>query len=94
MIVVFVSECCKKSLLKTRKILDSYADRIGSTTWKTNITQDGLDAIHESLKNIASKNCAISCWLVKNKTMELEWTVGSNKNFNEDGKIPVSILSV
>lgn len=33
MMVLFVSQCEKKALLRTRRILDSFANRIGSHTW-------------------------------------------------------------
>ena len=33
MMVTFVSQCEKKALNKTRRVLDSFANRIGDTTW-------------------------------------------------------------
>jgi len=35
MMVTFVSQCEKKSLAKTRRVLDAFANRIGSNTWQT-----------------------------------------------------------
>ena len=93
MIAIFISQCHKNSLSKTRKILDSYADRIGSRVWKTLITQEGLKSIESTLKANASKNSSVSCWIVKEKNFKLQWIIG-RKDFNEDGKIPISCCSL
>ena len=61
MIVTFVSQCEKKSLNKTRKVLDAFANRIGDNTWQTIITEDGLIAVKNLLRRTASKNTAVSC---------------------------------
>jgi len=42
MMVIFVSECEKKALKRTRRVLDAFANRIGRNTWQTVITQEGL----------------------------------------------------
>jgi hypothetical protein len=42
MMVTFVSQCQKKALNRTRRVLDAFANRIGSNTWQTVITEDGL----------------------------------------------------
>jgi len=89
MIAIFISQCHKKALIRTRRILDSYADRIGPNAWKTNITLKGLEAIEYNLKSKSSKNNSISCWIVKNKDIKLEWIIGSKKRFNEEGKFSI-----
>jgi len=89
MIVIFISHCHKKALTTTRRILDSYADRIGSRSWKANITLEGLKAIESNLKNKSSKNNSVACWIIKNKDIELEWIIGSKKRFNEEGKFSI-----
>ncbi len=45
MMVTFVSQCEKKALNRTRRVLDAFADRIGDNTWQTVITQAGLLAV-------------------------------------------------
>ncbi len=45
MIVTFVSECEKKALNRTRRVLDAFANRIGSRSWQTVITQEGLKVV-------------------------------------------------
>jgi len=50
MIVTFISECEKKSLHKTRRILDAFANRIGQRTWQTVITLEGLNAVQKLLR--------------------------------------------
>ena len=77
MMVTFVSECEKKALVRTRKVLDAYANRIGSNTWQTVITQEGLLAVKKSLRKTVSKNTAVSChWIRSRSRSELVWVVG------------------
>jgi CRISPR-associated endonuclease/helicase Cas3 len=45
MMVTFVSQCEKKALNRTRRVLDAFANRIGDNTWQTIITEDGLIAV-------------------------------------------------
>lgn len=89
--VIFTSQCEKKALSKTRRVLDSFADRIGDRTWKTIITLEGLDAVHKLLRKTASKNTAVSChWIRSRSLSELVWVVGNRSKFNEEGVIPVN----
>jgi len=39
MMVTFISQCEKKALKKTRRVLDAFANRIGDNTWQTVITE-------------------------------------------------------
>ena len=48
MMVLFVSQCEKKAHKRTRRVLDAFADRIGDNTWRTVITEEGLQAVHNS----------------------------------------------
>jgi CRISPR-associated endonuclease/helicase Cas3 len=64
MMVTFVSQCEKKALNRTRRVLDAFADRIGDNTWQTVITQEGLLAVKKLLRKTATKNTAVSChWM-------------------------------
>lgn len=90
MMVTFVSQCEKNALKRTRRVLDSFADRIGDNTWQTIITKEGLDAIKKLLRKTASKSSAISChWIRSRSRSELIWVVGNRDKFNAQGIVPV-----
>jgi len=91
MMVTFVSQCEKKSLAKSRRVLDAFANRIGDNTWQTVITQEGLDAVKTLLRETASKNTAVSChWIRSRSRSELLWIVGNRGEFNGQGIVPVN----
>ena len=92
MMVIFVSQCEKKALNKTRRVLDAFANRIGDTTWQTVITDEGLTAVKKLLRKSASKNTAVSChWLRSRSRSELVWIIGNRNKFNAQGIVPVNI---
>jgi CRISPR-associated endonuclease/helicase Cas3 len=94
MIVVFISLSEKKSRLKTAQVLDMYANRIGPTTWKTNITLEGLKVVKAHLCKTASKNTSVAChWLHKIKESELLWIVGSKLKYTVEGIVPIATTS-
>ncbi len=91
MMVTFVSECEKKALKKTRRVLDSFANRIGKRTWQTVITNEGLNAVKKLLRETASKNSAVAChWQRSRSRSELLWIVGNRRKFNVEGYVPVN----
>lgn len=91
MIVTFVSQCEKKALPRTRRVLDAFANRIGDNTWQTVITEDGLLAAKRLLRKTASKNTAVSChWIRSRRRSELMWIVGNRSKFNSEGHVPVN----
>ena len=91
MMVTFVSQCEKKALNRTRRVLDSFANRIGDNTWQTVITNEGLKAVKKLLRKTASKNTAVSChWIRSRSRSELVWVVGNRSKFNEQGLVPVN----
>ena len=91
MMVTFVAECEKKALPKTRRVLDAFANRIGSRTWQTVITNEGLQAVQKLLRKTASKNTAVSChWNRSRSRSELVWIVGDRRKFNNQGVVPVN----
>ena len=91
MMVTFVSQCEKKSLTKTRRVLDAFANRIGDNTWQTIITNEGLGAVKKLLRKTASKNTAVSChWIRSRSRSELVWIVGNRKKFNPQGQTPTN----
>ncbi|AEC02370.1 type I-F CRISPR-associated helicase Cas3f [Parasphaerochaeta coccoides] len=92
MIVMFVSQCSKKAMLRTARVLDTFADRIGDRVWRTVITEEGLLAVKKLLKKTASKNTAVAChYLHGTFGSELLWVVGNRNLFDRTGRIPVSI---
>ena len=91
MMVTFVSQCEKKALNKTRRVLDAFANRIGNRTWQTVITSEGLQAVKKLLRKTATKNTAVSChWIRSRSRSELVWIVGSKEKFNSEGVVPVN----
>ncbi|WP_319561097.1 type I-F CRISPR-associated helicase Cas3f [Marispirochaeta sp.] len=94
MMVTFVSECEKKALPKTRRVLDAFSNRIGERTWQTVITEEGLLAVKKLLRKTASKNTAVSChWMRSRSRSDLLWVVGSKNKFNSQGYVPVNSTS-
>ncbi len=91
MMVTFVSQCEKKALNRTRRVLDAFANRIGDNTWQTIITEDGLIAVKTLLRKTATKNTAVAChWLRSRSRSELVWIVGNRRRFNAEGIVPVN----
>jgi CRISPR-associated endonuclease/helicase Cas3 len=89
--VTFISQCEKNALKKTRRVLDSFASRIGDNTWQTIITQEGLEAVQKLLRKTASKSTAVSChWIRSRSRSDFLWVVGNKDEFNEDGIISVN----
>lgn len=95
MMVTFVSQCEKKALNKTRRVLDAFANRIGDNTWQTVITNEGLLAVKKLLRQTASKNTAVSChWLRSRSRSEMVWIVGNRNKFSAEGIVPVNMTAV
>jgi len=91
MMVTFVSQCQKKALNRTRRVLDAFANRIGDNTWQTIITQEGLQAVKKLLRKTATKNTAVSChWIRSRSRSELVWAVGNRSKFDLQGNVPVN----
>ena len=89
--VLFVSQCSKRALTETRRILDQFAERRGDRTWQTPITQAGLDTVRKLLRQTARKNTAVAChWIRGRDHSELLWVVGDGRQFNEEGAVPTN----
>lgn len=91
MIVTLISQCEKKAIPRTRRVLDAFADRIGDNTWQTVITEDGLLALKKLLRKTVTKSTAVSChWIRGRRRSELLWIVGNRNKFNSEGIVPVN----
>ena len=89
--VIFVSECEKRALKRTRRVLDAFANRIGTNTWQTLITQEGLRTVKKMLRKTASKSTAVSCHWIRSKAhSEFLWVVGNKNKFNTEGFVAVN----
>ncbi|NML15975.1 type I-F CRISPR-associated helicase Cas3f [Azohydromonas caseinilytica] len=89
--VLLISQCEKKALTETRRILDQFAERRGDRSWQTAITQEGLDTLRRLLRKTARKNTAVAChWIRGLDHSELLWTVGDARRFNAQGAVPTN----
>ncbi|MDO8457419.1 MAG: type I-F CRISPR-associated helicase Cas3f [Burkholderiaceae bacterium] len=89
--ILLISQCNKRALTETRRILDQFAERRGDRTWQTPITQAGLDTLRRLLKKTARKNTAVAChWIRGLDHSELLWTVGDASGFNAQGAVPTN----
>ncbi len=78
--------------MKTRRILDQFAERKGNRTWQTAITQQGLITLRKMLRKTAKRNTAVAChWIKSSNRTELLWIVGNISRFNEQGTVPTNI---
>lgn len=93
--VFVISACEKRAWPKTRKVLDSYARRVGERAWSTPITLEGLGEMQALLKSQATRQTAIACYQNEGiQRMRLLWTIGSKSAFGEDGYMPVAYRHV
>ncbi|MBN9133501.1 MAG: type I-F CRISPR-associated helicase Cas3 [Nitrosospira multiformis] len=89
--VLLISQCDKRALTETKRILDQFGERRGERTWQTPITQDGLDTLRQLLRKTARKNTAVAChWIRGLNHSELLWIVGDASRFNSQGAVPTN----
>ena len=89
--VLLISQCDKRALTESRRILDQFAERRGDRTWQTPITQDGLDTLRRLLRKTARKNTAVAChWIRGLDHSELLWAIGGGRRFNAQGAVPTN----
>lgn len=89
--VLLISQCDKRALTETRRILDQFAERRGDRTWQSPMTQDGLDTLRRLLRKTARKNTAVAChWIRGIDHSELLWVVGDRRRFNDQGAVPTN----
>jgi CRISPR-associated endonuclease/helicase Cas3 len=91
---MLISQCSKRALTETRRILDQFAERRGDRAWQTPITQQGLDTLRQLLKKTARRNTAVAChWIRGRDHSELLWIVGDASQFNSQGGVPTNSTS-
>lgn len=89
--ILLISQCNKRALVETRRVLDQFAERKGERTWQTAITLQGLQTLRKMLKKSARRNTAVSCHRIGGKNYsELLWIVGNANKFNTEGTIPTN----
>lgn len=86
--IMLVAQCSKQALPSTRRILDQFAERKGSRTWLTPITEQGLKTLHQLLRQRARRNTAVACHRIRGNRIELLWIVGNRRKFNREGNVP------
>jgi CRISPR-associated endonuclease/helicase Cas3 len=90
--VLIISQCSKRALTETRRILDQFAERKGERTWQTAITMQGLETLRRVLRKTARRNTAVAChWIRGRNHSELLWIVGDVSQFNSEGAVPTNI---
>lgn len=89
--ILLISQCDKRALTETRRILDQYGERRGERTWQTPITKEGLATLRQLLRKTARKNTSVAChWIRGLDHSELLWTVGDASRFNSQGAVPTN----
>lgn len=89
--ILLISQCDKRALTETRRILDQFGERRGERTWQTPITKEGLETLRQLLRKTARKNTAVAChWIRGLDQSELLWTVGDAGRFNSQGAVPTN----
>ena len=91
MIVTIKSQCGKKALTETRRILDQFFERAGDRSWEGPVTLEGLKTVRKLLRKTARRNTAVACHRVRGtQQLELEWIIGSARKFNAQGRVPTN----
>ncbi len=94
MIVTIKSQCGKKALIETRRILDQFFERAGERSWEGPVTLEGLKTVRKLLRKSARRNTAVACHRVRGtQQLELEWIVGNIRKFNQQGRVPTNFTT-
>ncbi len=89
--ILLISQCSKRALTETRRIIDQFAERKGERSWQTAITLEGLNTLRKLLRKTARRNTAVAChWIKGANQTELLWIVGNLRCFNAEGSVPTA----
>jgi len=89
--VIFISNCEKKAVSRTRSLIDRYATRIGERAWTTPITEQALDEVMRALRRHASRHTSVACYRNDRVVgMRLIWIVGNRQHYDKEGRFAVS----
>ena len=89
--IVLISQCEKKAILRTARVLDAYAVRHGDRTWVTPITKNGLDALYHELRSRGTRQTAVSCYVNDGtRRLKLLWVIGRKGAFGPAGAVAVA----
>ncbi len=89
--IVLISQCEKKAILRTAKVLDAYAVRHGDRTWVTPITKNGLDALYHELRSRGTRQTAVACYVNDGtRRLKLLWVIGRKGAFGAAGAVAVA----
>lgn len=92
--ILIISQCSKRALVETRRIVDQFAERKGERTWQTLITWEGLLTLRKMLRKTARRNTAVAChWIKARNRTEVLWFVGNARLFNDQGTIPTNLTA-
>src|SRR5690625_4852142 len=92
--ILIISQCSKRALVETRRIVDQFAERKGERTWQTAITWEGLLTLRKMLRKTARRNTAVVChWIKASNRTEILWFVGNTRLFNDQGTIPTNLTA-
>jgi len=92
--ILLISQCNKRALVESRRILDLFAERKGDRCWQTAITWQGQQTLRKLLRKTARRNTAVAChWIKSDGQSELLWIVGNLRCFNEQGVVPTNVTA-
>lgn len=87
--IVLISESELRARKRVAAVLDRYARRMGSDTWITGITEEGLKVLYQTLRRTATRQTAVSCFQRTPYGLALLWSVGKSVQALSDGSVPV-----
>lgn len=89
--VVFIANCERSALARTRTLLDRYAPRIGDRAWATLITRDALEEAYKALRRQASRHTSVACYRSDAVFgLRLVWIVGNREHYDTHERFAVA----
>ncbi|QHM76539.1 CRISPR-associated nuclease/helicase Cas3 subtype I-F/YPEST [Mixta theicola] len=92
--ILLVSQCNKRALAETCRILDRFAERKGARRWQATITREALTVLYTQLRKTARRDTAVACYRIKSAGQtELLWVAGNLRRFDAGGAVPSDTAS-